>query len=136
MRTTGWFAAAFASFATVAGAAEGTDVSARPAAATSRFAIEGAKSVFEGPSRATVVEPARVNLPSLGRDPLTENALRAERGDALARAGCRQQDVCYDAAEGRVVYRGARRYMPSWNGMQPEGLSLKRDRLVLRYSFR
>jgi len=26
--------------------------------------------------------------------------------------------------------------MPAWHGMAPEGVSLKRDRLVLRYSFR
>ena len=110
MRTRSWFAVAFVSFATVAGA-EGTDVSARLPGAPSRTATDAVR-------------------------PPGEKALHGERDDALARPACRGQDVCYDAAEGRVVYRGARRYMPSWSGMQPEGLSLRRDRLVLRYSFR
>jgi hypothetical protein len=118
MRTTGWFAASLASFGiTVAGAADGLDLSSRSHAA----ALESA---------------ARMNLPALGRDPLVDHALRIERDEALARSGCRLHDVCYDAADGRVVYRGARRYMPSWHGVEAEGVSLKRDRLVLRYSFR
>ena len=132
MRTTGWFAAICASFGFgIAAAADGLDLAAR-----SHAAAQPASAVEMAARAAPTEQPARVNLPSLGRDPLVENALRSERRDALARTGCRLQDVCYEAAEGRVVYRGARRYMPSWQGMQPEGISLRRDRLLLRYSFR
>ena len=137
MGTTRWFAASLASFGvTLAGAADGVDV-VRPLATTQRMNVEVARFATELAPRPLPVESAaRMNLPSLGRDPLTENALRGEREEAMARAGCRLQDVCYEAAEGRVVYRGARRYMPSWHGMEPEGISLRRDRLLLRYSFR
>lgn len=110
MRTWRWFAAAFVSFATVAGA-EGPDLSSRVPAAPTRIAADAAH-------------------------PASEWALHAERKDVLLHPSCREQGLCYDAAEGRLVYRGARRYMPPLSGMQPEGLSLRRDRLVLRYSFK
>jgi len=43
---------------------------------------------------------------------------------------------CYDAADGgRVVYKPARRFMPHINGLTPENISVKRDRIVFRYSF-
>ena len=43
---------------------------------------------------------------------------------------------CYDATEGgRIVYKPARRLMPHINGLTPENISVKRDRIVFRYSF-
>ncbi|MGZ5037475.1 MAG: hypothetical protein ACXWG1_00905 [Usitatibacter sp.] len=44
--------------------------------------------------------------------------------------------LCYDAADKRIVYRGAREYMPSISGLSPEGVALKRNRIVFRYSFK
>ena len=133
MRNMRWFAAIFATsgFAT-AHAADGLELSTRFNAAVQRGAAA------EVPARPAALEPApaRLNLPALGRDPLVDNALRTEREDALVRSGCTLRDVCYEAAQGRLVYRGARRYMPAWPGMSPEGISVKRDRLVLRYSFK
>lgn len=57
---------------------------------------------------------------------------------ARARSACdtTARDLCYDAGEARVVYRGARQYMPVISGMAPEGVALKRNRIVFRYSFR
>lgn len=46
------------------------------------------------------------------------------------------KELCYDAGEARIVYRGARQFMPSISGLAPEGVALKRNRVVLRYSFR
>ena len=46
------------------------------------------------------------------------------------------RDLCYDLTEGRVVYRGARGYMPTTAGLSPEGVALRRNRIVFRYSFR
>lgn len=43
--------------------------------------------------------------------------------------------VCYDAADGRIVYRPARSLMPRIGDLAPEGISLRRDRILLRYSF-
>jgi hypothetical protein len=45
---------------------------------------------------------------------------------------------CYDASSGggHLVYKPARRYMPHFDGLTPENISVKRDRIVFRYSFR
>jgi len=45
-------------------------------------------------------------------------------------------DLCYDLASGRVTYRGARQYMPQVGGLTPESVSLRRNTLNLRYSFK
>ena len=126
MRTSGWFAAGIASFGvTVAGAADGLDVPA----SHSPFALQRA-------APAELPSAPRASLPALAREGAAGNAFRIDRGDGLARPVCRPQDVCHDVVEGRILYRGARRYMPSWQGMDAEGISLKHDRLILRYSFR
>ena len=43
--------------------------------------------------------------------------------------------LCYDPASGRIVYKPARALMPDIPGLQRENISVKRDRIVLRYSF-
>ena len=44
--------------------------------------------------------------------------------------------VCYDARDRGLVYRGAREFMPRVEGLTAEGVALRHDRLILRYSFR
>jgi len=41
-----------------------------------------------------------------------------------------------DAADGRIVYRAAREYMPKIDGLKPESVSLRSHRLVFKYSFK
>jgi hypothetical protein len=43
--------------------------------------------------------------------------------------------LCYDPASGRVVYKPTRGLMPDIPGLQRENISVKRDRVMLRYSF-
>jgi hypothetical protein len=46
---------------------------------------------------------------------------------------------CYDMSEGggrTLVYKPARNYMPHFDGLRAENISVKRDRIVFRYSFR
>jgi hypothetical protein len=45
---------------------------------------------------------------------------------------------CYDMGDGgrTLVYKPARQFMPHFNGLTAENISLKRDRIVFRYSFR
>jgi hypothetical protein len=54
------------------------------------------------------------------------------------RAACEHSgsDLCYDLADRRIVYRPARRYMPQLDGLTAESVSLRRDGVRLRYSFR
>jgi hypothetical protein len=44
--------------------------------------------------------------------------------------------VCYDLAEQRIVYRGAREYMPAMNGLRAESVSLRHNRIVFKYTFK
>jgi hypothetical protein len=41
--------------------------------------------------------------------------------------------LCYDA--GHIVFKPARRFLPEIPGLQGENISLKRDRIIFRYSF-
>jgi len=53
-----------------------------------------------------------------------------------SRSSCSsQRSLCYDPTSGRIVYKPARALMPDLPGLQRENISVKRDRIVLRYSF-
>jgi hypothetical protein len=53
-----------------------------------------------------------------------------------SRSSCSSdRSLCYDATSGRIVYKPARALMPDIPGLQRENISVKRDRIVLRYSF-
>ena len=55
---------------------------------------------------------------------------------APSRSACvGDRSLCYDQGSGRIVYKPARALMPGIPGMQRENISVKRDRIVLRYSF-
>ena len=43
--------------------------------------------------------------------------------------------VCYDPSSGRIEVASARNYMPDIPGLQRETISVKRDRILFRYSF-
>ena len=42
----------------------------------------------------------------------------------------------YSMVDGRVVYRPVRKWMPPLEGLTAESVSLRRNRLTLKYSFR
>ncbi|HEX3098903.1 MAG TPA: hypothetical protein VHQ02_14375 [Usitatibacter sp.] len=46
-----------------------------------------------------------------------------------------EASLCYDPTNGHIVYKPAREYMPDLPGLQRENISVKRDRIVFRYSF-
>lgn len=53
-----------------------------------------------------------------------------------SRSACdSDQDFCYDADNGHIVYKPARKLMPDLPGLRPENISIKRDRIVFKYSF-
>jgi hypothetical protein len=60
------------------------------------------------------------------RDPRTESSRSSCASD---------RSICYDAGSGRIVYKPARQLMPEIPGLQRENISIKRDRIVLRYSW-
>ena len=74
----------------------------------------------------------------LFRDPLPQLLLNEEQDRRAAGGTCEAaaRDLCLDAASGRIVYRGARNYMPKMEGLKPESVSLRGNRVILRYSFK
>lgn len=65
-------------------------------------------------------------------------ALPARLGPHGPRGACgvSPSDLCFDMADGRIVYRPARQYMPKFDGLTAESLTVRRDGLRFRYSFR
>ncbi len=104
---------------TVAGAVETKTLQLKPKAALVTTAPhQSAPFVIPGP------EPELDLLPH--RDPRQEQS----------RSSCAsERSLCYDPDSGRVVYKPARALMPDIPGLQRENISVKRDRIVLRYTF-
>ena len=74
-----------------------------------------------------------------GRDPLPQLLLLEEqerRGPNGTGCEFTARDVCYDLTDGRVVYRGARAYMPAIEGLTPESISVRSNRVTFKYSFK
>jgi len=73
-----------------------------------------------------------------GRDPLPQVLQLEERELRSPRGTCEMtaKDLCYDLADGRIVFRPARDYMPGVTGMKAESVSLRHNRVVFKYSFR
>ena len=60
---------------------------------------------------------------------------RDERQEAMRSSCSGESSLCYDPASGRIVYKPAREFMPDLPGLRRENISVKRDRIVFRYSF-
>jgi len=101
-----------------------------------------AKIAEASPSVRAIVSGAafkQANAPFAGtRDPSPDLAFREERLMRGPQGACEfsTHDVCYDAADARLVYRPARRYMPRIEGLTPENVQLRPNRIVLKYSFK
>ncbi len=114
----------FASAAVSAQASEGVDLSnrARSSAAAS----------------AVVVSVKQADAPFRNRDPLPELLMQEEQERRGPSGACQHNStaLCYDLADRRVVYRPARAYMPHLEGLRAESVSLRHNKIVLKYSFR
>lgn len=82
-----------------------------------------------GANRKWLSEAAHGDIP--GARPL-QSGYRGPHGACEHSAS----DLCYDLADRRIVYRPARRYMPQFDGLTAESVSLRRDAVRFRYSFR
>jgi hypothetical protein len=70
------------------------------------------------------------NEPEL--DLLPRNDLRNEQ----SRSSCANATtLCYDPNDRRIVFKPARNFMPDLPGLTRENISVKRDRIVFRYSW-
>ncbi|HET9652854.1 MAG TPA: hypothetical protein VFP36_11710 [Usitatibacter sp.] len=121
MRTVGWLALGVMSLGLPAQAAgEEGDLSSRSKALAAR--------AHEAPHAAAPFTHAQ--------DPLEFFPFAAANEAPGHITACADRAMCYDARLGNFVYRGARGYMPRIQGLTAEGVGLRHDRLILRYSFR
>jgi hypothetical protein len=105
----------------VAAAVEGKPLELKPKAALVTPAAPHNYAPFVTPS---AVEPDLDLAPRRdGREDQSRSSCNSDRA------------LCYDPGSGRIVYKPARQLMPDLPGMQRENISIKRDRIVLRYSF-
>ena len=103
------------------------------------MAAEGAELMMSSRDLAGVagIPAARAKAPFRSRDPMPELLLREELASRGPRGACETAttDLCYDLRDGRIVYRRAREYMPRIDGLTAESISLRRDRIIFKYSF-
>jgi hypothetical protein len=90
--------------------------------------------------KAAIVTPAPHNSAPFVNPALMEPDLdlvpRRDARQDQSRSSCSaDRALCYDAGSGRIVYKPARQLMPDIPGLTRENISVKRDRIVLRYSF-
>ena len=120
MKLVRWSFVAALTLGASAHAAEEADLSARSHASAAR------------------VELAPASAPFIARlDPVIP-ALRAAPGAPERAVPCADglSNVCYDIRDGGLVYRGARGFMPHVQGFTAEGVAVRHDRVILRYSFK
>lgn len=61
---------------------------------------------------------------------------RPDPRQEASRSSCSgERSLCYDPGSGRIVYKPARNFMPDIPGFRRENISVRRDRIVFRYSF-
>jgi len=84
-------------------------------------------------ARATGAAPFRAahpEEPDLDLLPQADPRLEGKRWSCSG-----ERSLCYDPQSGRIVYKPARALMPDIPGLQRENISVKRNRITLRYSF-
>jgi hypothetical protein len=109
-------------------------------AATPKVAAAAETQPLQLKPKAAIVAPApRGSAPFMNPavgEPDLDLALRRDDRQDQSRSSCNSdRALCYDPGSGRIVYKPARQYMPDLPGLQRENISVKRDRIVLRYSF-
>jgi hypothetical protein len=89
----------------------------------------GVVALSVGHQFAPFVEPL-ADPDHLGMLPQRDERLSSSRSSCSGESA-----LCYDPASGRIVYKPARMLMPDIPGLRRENISVKRDRIVFRYSF-
>jgi hypothetical protein len=108
------------------------------AASPNALANSEAKPLTLKVPKAALTVPQHANAPFAIPMGEPELALQppADPRQAQSRSWCENATtLCYDPNERRIVYKPARNLMPDLPGFTRENISVKRDRIVFRYSF-
>ena len=111
-------------------------IAAAPRAAA---AIEARILTLHGKAAIAIAGAAVRRLAPFAAPPVAERPLDLAPRPAAqqrSRSSCAGTSaLCYDPAGNHIVYKPARALMPGIPGFTPENISVRRDRIVLRYSF-
>jgi hypothetical protein len=99
-------------------------------------ASAASNSVLAGPMSGSTRRLDEPFLPSHDPLPAIMQEVEPVQHASSSRCDANASLLCYDAADGRLVYRGAREYMPKVSGLSPESVSVRRNTVVFKYSFR
>lgn len=110
------------------------------AASPRALASEGKPLQLKLPKAALAAgAPSHTNAPfamPIGGEPELDLLPRRDLRQDQSRSSCNGESaLCYDAAERRIVYKPARNFMPDLPGFRRENISVKRDRIVFKYSW-
>lgn len=85
---------------------------------------------------ATTLSHRYAPFVSPSAEPELELIPRRDARAESSRSSCAgERSLCYDAGSGRIVYKPARQLMPEIPGLQRENISIRRNRIVLKYSW-
>lgn len=89
-------------------------------------------------SAVSAMSVKQAEAPFRSRDPLPELLMHEEQEKRGPSGACQHNAtaLCYDLGDRRLVYRPARAYMPQFEGLRAESVSLRHNKLVVKYSFR
>jgi len=103
-----------------------------------RAAAPGEPQPLQLTSKSAIsVAPSHSSAPFVSprAEPEVDFVPRQERVRRSPSSCERQVTLCYDENAGHLVFKPARALMPGLPGMQAENISVKKDRIVFRYSF-
>jgi hypothetical protein len=80
----------------------------------------------------------RIDFPQLFRSDVVDMKIEPKALARGLRGACdaAASDLCYEAADRRIVLRPVRQYMPKVDGFTAESVSLRRNSIRFRYSFK
>ena len=112
--------------------------SALTLAAAPLWAADGGRELQLKPKSAIATVPGHANAPfaaPTGEPRLDLQRRPDSRIDESASSCHSSRALCYDDVSGQIVYRASRHYMPEIPGLQPGDISIRRNRIILRYTF-
>jgi hypothetical protein len=108
------------------------------AAAPQAAAVETKEPLQLKPKAALITTVPHQSAPFVApsAEPELDLLPRRDPRHDQSRSSCHSdRALCYDQVSGRIVYKPARQFMPDIPGLTRENISVKRDRVTLRYSF-
>ena len=113
-------------------------LAAAPAAAIDGVPAQKSPLQLRPKSGVAILTPSHNNAPFVSPlgEPEPQLIPRHDTRLEQSRSSCNgERSLCYDQESGRIVYKPARNFMPDLPGLTRENISVRRDRITLRYSF-